>query len=299
MLVSVPYPYTTGFSSIISNVASLRNRGINIQADIDVLKSRDLNLTFHGRFSDNSEKVTKLFQGLDHWIIPNTGVCWAVGKPVSYFYPIYAGVNPQDGQAQWYNPGNNIVSTNKDPKNVTENFNSTTLQQNTGIKRNPPILGSFGLDGNYKGFFWDVNFSFVLKKYIINNDQYFYDNPTVFVGFNQSREVLNYWKKPGDNAAFPELANGLNTGVQFSQFDSKLIENASFCRMKYATIGYNLPKSVLQHTRVIKGIKLYVTGRNLLTFTKYPGVDPEVDSNLELGAYPNTKQYVGGLDVIF
>jgi hypothetical protein len=70
-------------------------------------------------------------------------------------------------------------------------------------------------------------------------------------------------------------------------------------RMKVATLSYNLPHSILEKTKVIQGIKLYVTGRNLLTFTKYPGVDPEPNSNLELGSYPNTKQIVGGLDVTF
>lgn len=296
MLVSVPYPYTTGFSQITSNVASLRNRGINLQADIDVLKTRDLNLTVFGRFSDNQERVTKLFQGLDHWVIPNTGVCWVVGKPVSYFLPIFAGVDPQTGVEQWYNPGANISNTNKDPKNLTTTFNSTGLQQNTGIHRNPPIIGSVGLNGSFKGLYWDVSFSFVLKKYIINNDMYFYDNPTVFTGYNQSKEVLNYWKKPGDVTPFPSLANN----EQFTEYiDTKIVQNASFCRMKTATIGYSVPKSILQRTRVIKGIKVYVTGRNLLTFTKYPGADPEVDSNIALGNYPNTKQVVGGLDVIF
>jgi TonB-linked SusC/RagA family outer membrane protein len=296
MLVSVPYPYTTGFSSITSNVGSLRNRGVNLSLDLDVLKARDFNLTAHFTMNYNQEEVTKLFQGLNYWIIPNTGVCWVVGKPVSFFYPIFAQVNSQTGNPEWYVPNADpakIVVTNKDPKNVTTNFESDALQQNTGIRVNPPLSGGFGLDGNYKGFYVSVNFSFVGKKYIINNDQYFYDNPTVFTGYNQSKESLNYWQKPGDVTAFPSLNN------QFTQFDSKLIENASFVRMKLLSVGYNLPKGLLQKTKVIKGIKVYVTGRNLLTFTKYPGVDPEVNSNLTLGSYPNTKQFVGGLDVQF
>lgn len=296
MLVSVPYPYTTGFSSITSNVGSLRNRGINTLVDVDIFKTRKALLNVHFDFNYNQEEVTKLFQGLNYWIIPNTGVCWVVGKPVSYFYPIFAQVNSQNGNPEWYVPNsdpNKIVVTNKDPKNVTTNFSSSALQQNTGIKRNPPFKGGFGLDGNYDGFFVSASFTFVGGKYIINNDQYFYDNPNVFTGYNQSAEILNYWKQPGDVTRFPAYGN------QFTQFDSRLIQNASFIRLKVLTVGYTLPKSLLQRTGVIKAIKIYATGRNLLTFTKYPGVDPEIDANLTLGAYPNSKQFVGGLDIQF
>lgn len=296
MLVSVPYPYTTGFSSITSNVGSLQNRGINGTFHYDVVKSKDFNLTPYVTLSYNQEKVTKLFQGLNYWIVPNTGVCWVVGKPISYFYPIFDKVDPQTGNPLWFQPNTDpkqIVVPNKNPQSVTSSFDPDALQQNTGIRRNPPINGGFGLDGNWHGFYLNVYFSFTAKKYIINNDEFFYANPTLFSGFNQSPQILDYWKKPGDVARYPQ------ENIQFTQFDSRLIQNASFMRLKVLTLGYSLPKSLLRKTNVIKNVRAYVTGRNLLTFTKYKGVDPEVDSNLELGAYPNTKQYVAGLDFTF
>ena len=49
----------------------------------------------------------------------------------------------------------------------------------------------------------------------------------------------------------------------------------------------------------MSGVRVYAIGRNLLTFTNYSGVDPEVDSNLTLGAYPNTKQYSVGIEITF
>ncbi len=83
------------------------------------------------------------------------------------------------------------------------------------------------------------------------------------------------------------------------QFDSRVIQDASFVRLKNLTIGYSIPKSVLAHAKAIKALKVFFTGRDLLTWTKYSGVDPEVDSNLSLGTNPNTKQYSVGVNVTF
>jgi hypothetical protein len=70
-------------------------------------------------------------------------------------------------------------------------------------------------------------------------------------------------------------------------------------RLKNLSIGYNLPKKFLGSQKILTGAKLYVTGRNLLTFTNYQGPDPEVDSNLSLGAYPNSRQFIVGFELNF
>ncbi|HTJ13981.1 MAG TPA: SusC/RagA family TonB-linked outer membrane protein [Dinghuibacter sp.] len=294
MLVSVPYAYTSGFANIEQNVGTLLNQGLDAKVNIDIVKTRKLWISPFFTATYVKEKVTSLFQGLDHYVLPGYGFAWIVGKPVMFVDPIFAGVNPQDGNPQWYVPGPNPMVTTKDPKNVTENYDGDLLQQNTGHKLNPPFYGGFGVDATWKGFALSVQFSFYSHKIIINNDEYFYANPNLFGFYNQAKEVQNYWKKPGDIAQYPSFNN-----QTWTQFDNRLEENASFMRMKVATLSYNLPHSILEKTKVIQGIKLYVTGRNLLTFTKYPGVDPEPNSNLELGSYPNTKQIVGGLDVTF
>ena len=292
MLIDVPYPYTSGFDEITANTGSLRNSGVDVAISGDVIRTRDAYLTPYVNFNYNKNEVTELFQGKEYWIIPNTGVSWAVGQPVSFFYPIFAGVNPQTGLPEWYqrNP-DDIVDTRKDPNAVTSDFNEAELEQNTGIKRYPPFNGGFGLNGGYKGFSLSVDFSFSQGKYLINNDRYFFENPEVFFGFNQLKTVQDYWKKPGDVTRFPKL------GEQFTEFDSRLIEDASFLRMKGITVGYTFSEDLLGATNFLTGARLYVTGRNLLTFTKYSGPDPEVDTNLTLGANPNTKQVVFGIDI--
>ncbi len=83
------------------------------------------------------------------------------------------------------------------------------------------------------------------------------------------------------------------------QFDTHLLENASFMRLKNLQIGYSLPKSLMQKMGIFRDFKITFTGRNLLTFTNYTGLDPEDDTNISLGLPANTKQYMLGLELTF
>ena len=83
------------------------------------------------------------------------------------------------------------------------------------------------------------------------------------------------------------------------QFDTSLLEDASFLRLKTFVLGYSLPKKLLKNQNLFKSVSVTLTGRNLLTFTNYEGMDPEVDSNLTLGLPGNTLQVLGGLELKF
>ena len=292
MLVLVPYAYTTGWSDIYNNVGSLNNKGVDVSASYRFNWDNGLYITPFISYNYNTDKVTELFQGKNYWNIPNTGVTWVVGQPVMYFYPIHAGVNPETGLNQWYVPGEDQMVNTQDPSKVTSSFSAGALQQNTGLRRYPPHNGGFGLDAGYKGFTLSASFAFSKGKYLINNDRYFYENPYNFSSFNQSRDVLDYWKKPGDQTQFAKWGT-------INQFDTSLLEDASFLRLKTLTLAYNLPRSILGRTNFFKGARVFYTGRNVFTVTKYLGPDPEVDSNLALGINPNTKQSTFGLEIQF
>ena len=296
-LISVPQPFTTGYSTVRTNVGALQNRGLDVTLDFDILGKNDkgLFITPYLNANFNRNKITELFQGKNYYILPNTGVLWAIGQPVSFSYPMWAGVNPANGAPQWYvpNSGDAIVNPRTDPNAVTSTFSAAGLAQNTGIERYPWLNGGFGFNAGYEGFYTSVDFTFSKGKYLINNDRYFFENPTTFAGFNQAPSVLDYWTTPGQNATFPALTQ------QFTQFDSRLIEDASFIRLKSLQVGYNFKKDLLEKTRVIKGARIFFLARNLLTFTEYTGPDPEADSNLSLGVNPNTKQVGFGLQLTF
>ena len=294
MLVSVPVPYTTGFSNITSNIGSLQNRGFDIILDFDLVKGDDFHVTPYVNINYNKEKITELFQDRNYWIIPNTGVAWVVGQPLKFFYPVFHSVNPDNGAPQWYVPNPNEddrVASNFDENNLTSTFSTNVLEQNTGKNRYPNLNGGFGINAGYKGFSLRADFTFSSGKYLINNDKFFFENPTLFSGFNTSKRSADYWKQPGDVTLFPAFSH------RFTQFDSRLIEDASFIRLKTLSLGYSVPKEIIDRVRFIKGLRVFLTGRNLLTWTKYLGPDPEVDSNLALGTNPNTKQVTFGIDL--
>jgi hypothetical protein len=293
MLVDVPYPYTSGFNTVTSNVGTLKNTGIDVAIDFDILRRKDLYVTPYVNLNYNKNEVTELFNGLSFWSIPNTGVAWIVGQPVAFFYPYYAGVDPADGMPMWYQPGTDVSVTSKETTSKT--FVSANLNQNLGKPRYSPFTGGFGLNVGWMGFALQTDFSFAHKKYLFNNDRYFFENPTNFTGYNQSKRILNYWKQPGDITEFPKYS----TSLLWTQFDSRLIEDASFMRLKNLTLSYAIPASLLQKTKFFSGARIFMTGRNLLTFTKYLGPDPEVDSNITLGANPNTKQFSFGAEISF
>jgi len=296
MLLDVPQPYTTGFTAITENVGELLNRGIDIDLSATIVRTKDLVVTPRFVFNYNTDKVTQLFQDKDYWIRPATGVAWAVGQPVAFYYPLFAGIDPADGMPTWYVPGEDRTRPTRDPNNTTKVFNTTALEQATGFDRYAPISGGFGLDARFKGFDIGIDFAFVLGKYMINNDRFFLENPRVFPGFNQSNALLdNYWTPERTDAEYPTLAlNG-----RWVEFDDRLIENASFMRLKDIRIGYTIPKSLLEKSGFFTNARFFVSGRNLLTFTGYRGPDPEVDLNIGMGTNPNTKQITMGLNLNF
>lgn len=293
MLMEVPQPYTTGFTETNQNVGSLENNGVDLTLGVDILRGRDYFLRFNTTFSYNNQKITELFDGRDRWEIANTSVAYVVGSPIMFYMPLYAGVDAATGKPMWYKAGDNVDETTKGE--LTDVFDEASLTQNTGKRRYAPVNGGFSLSGAWKNLSFQADFSYVLGKYLITNDGFFYANPARFLGQNTIREVSDYWTPDNTDAKYPDWTKGYSM-----QFDDHLLSNASFCRLKNLQIGYSLPKNWLGWTNnVVKGLKVTLTGRNLLTFTKFPGIDPEINSNLTYGVAGNSKQYLGGIEITF
>lgn len=282
MLMGYPLSYTTGHGSSVENVASMRNRGFDITLGVDILKTRDFSWSVSGNLNYNKNEITKLFNGLDEYTLPDTGLKMKVGKPWGeYYYVRWAGVDPRDGYNTWYDKNGNLTKSYSEEDAVF-----------VGKQRYAPWSGGFGTQFGWKGISVSADFSFMLGQYMLNNERFFTENPTFAGSDNQTVEMLTMWQKLGD-------VTRIATPDSPMQFDTHLLENASFMRMKNLTVGYTLPPKVIQKTGVISNARIYFVGRNLLTVTKYKGYDPEVDSNIQLGNYPNTKQYSFGVELTF
>lgn len=162
------------------------------------------------------------------------------------------------------------------------------------MKYTPSHNGGFGFTIGWKGLTLNADFAYVLGKHMINID-YFYATSANNAknGFNQSKDMLNVWKKPGDITDLP----GMNYSVE--GFDTRILQNASFLRLKNLTLAYDLPKTWMEATRFFENVRFSFTGRNIFTITKYKGGDPELDSHLALGFFPGTRQYTLGVEVTF
>ena len=294
MLMDVPYNYTTGISSLYANVGGLLNQGIDVTLGVDILRGRDHFLRFNTTFNWNAEKVTELFNDLERWEMVGYGFAYVVGEPVSFYYPIYAGVNPENGKQQWYLPGENVDETTMDPSRVTENFDEAGLTQNTGKRLNPPVNGGFSFSGGWRGFSFQADFSYVLGKYLINNDAFFYANPYQNLDCTQHKDVQDFWTPDNTDAKYPSWKDG-----EIMQFDTHLLEKADFLRLKNLQVAYDFPRHLLGTQKVLNGLKLSFTARNLFCLTNYSGIDPEVAGNLTYGRVGNSKQYLFGLELTF
>lgn len=285
MLMSIPWSYSTGHSGGWGNIGNMVNRGIEVTLGVDIIKKNDMWLNATLNFAYNKDKITKLFNGRDEFTVENTGLAYTKGHSAGEFkYVRWAGVDPANGRPMWYDKDGNLTDT--------YNADDAVL---TGKSRYAPWSGGLQIDFSWKRFSLQAQFSGVFKKYMINNDMYFWTNVTNIAESNKAAElVYQTWRQPGDIAKYP--------AIEYTEhhFDTRFIENASFVRLKGITLSYSLSQNALNTIGgVLKGVRVYVTGRNLLTWTKYRGWDPEVNSNLALGRYPNSKQFAAGIEITF
>lgn len=162
-----------------------------------------------------------------------------------------------------------------------------------GKSCNAPWQGGFGTTLSWKGVTVSAQFSWVADRYMMNNDRYFSENAAVYSSYNMSRRLLtDRWKKPGDMATMPRYDVPM-------QFDDRILEDASFLRLKNLSISYELPKNLLKPTKIIDRVRVFAQGQNLFTWTKFQGMDPESTANYYQAAYPMSRQFSIGLEVGF
>ena len=295
MLMSTPLAYTTGFSSMMLTVGQLTNNGVEVEVSYDAFRSRDAFVNVYANFAYNANKIDKLFNGQQSWDRPSYYLSYVVGKSINYYMAEFAGVDKNDGLAMWYtkgNHGNGKTVHEFNPETMTKTY-SNELLQDVGKSYYPNMNGGFGFTASWKGLSLNADFAFVLNKYMLNMDyQFSTNNANAKQGFNQSRDMFKMWKKPGDITDIPSLATE-------NVIDSRVLQNASFLRLKNLTLSYSLPQQWMQATRFFDSVRIYATARNLFTATKYKGGDPEKDGNIALGFYPGTRQYMLGVEVSF
>jgi len=259
LLLNVNVPQTTGFSQVTKNVGKLKNTGYEVSVNYQNIKGV-VSWTSGFNISGNKNVITNL----GGQVIGDINRAME-GQPIGVFYMVkYAGVDPKNGDALYYV---------KSGSNQTTNDYNKAQRQVVG-NPNPTFTGGFSNDISYKGLNLSFLFQFVYGNKIYNaagvyqsvNGNYF---------DNQTADQMNRWQKPGDQTNVPQARLFMGNGNRTS---SRWLYDGSYIRLKNVTLSYNLPRRFINWMS-LRRLRVYVTGLNLLTFTKYPGWDPEVSAS--------------------
>ena len=283
MLMAVPVSVVGGYSTRWSNMGAMVNRGVDLDLNVNVLKFKDFLWTVSANASYNKNEIKELYEGRDEYELSTTGLFLKKGHSFGEFYTTrFAGVTPANGDALWYDKNGNLTNECLDEDKVL-----------VGKSYIAPWQGGFGTSLSWKGLTVSTQFSWVADRWMMNNDRYFNESNGTFVNYNQSKKMLyDRWKKPGDVATVPRY------GIA-AQLDSRFLEDASFLRWKNLMVSYTLPANLLAPLKVVENIRVYAQGQNLLTFTKFQGMDPESSMNIYAAQYPMSRQFSIGLEIGF
>lgn len=166
---------------------------------------------------------------------------------------------------------------------------------------NPDLIYGLNLGLTYKDFDLSLFFQGTLGNDIWNVGR----GSLASAGFQNALEeaYTKAWRKEGDNALYPRMTNsGKNDNFRQSSF---YVEDGSFMRLQNIQLGYSLPRNLCAKTKLFSSCRIYASGQNLFTFTKYSGLDPElgVDNPLDMGVdktrYPSARTVLFGVNLQF
>ncbi|MEP7376944.1 MAG: TonB-dependent receptor [Chitinophagaceae bacterium] len=303
LLLSVPVGRWWGFGSQITNAGVIENKGIELSINSDNVKAKDYSWSTSFNIAYNRQKCLELANNVKI-ISTNTANPSGVvsgreftrlepGKELGVLYGFqYAGV-VKTGET--YAPQPN--SKPGDPKYVDVNGDgSITPADRTYLgNTNPRYIAGFGNDFQYKGFDLNVFFQGAFGYYLYNMNRLVLESTT-------STDALNRWvATKNETTDIPREGYFLST--YGSYVNSRFVEKASYIRLKSVSLGYNVPVNLIRQVKFIDGLRVYVSGQNLATFTKYTGTDPEVNvhsgsnvgGGIDFNAFPSFRTFVFGV----
>ncbi|WP_207426068.1 TonB-dependent receptor [Pedobacter sp. SYSU D00535] len=286
-LLQLTLPGTTGFSNYWSNVAEISNRGFEFSLNSRNISKKNFTWSTSFNVSRNINKVEKLQNPLRYG--SRDLIMHKEGYPLYSFW-VYKQlyIDPQTGNAVY-------EDVNKDGKITVDD-----RQLHGSIW--PKFFGGLTNNFTFKEFDLNVFAAFQYGNKIYNHNKFFGEGG----GARDAARVifasnLDRWQKPGDVTDVPK-SDGVNVN-NYRDGGSRWLEDGSFLRIRSASIGYTLPKNLTQKARV-EGLRLFVTGSNLLTFTRYSGLDPESASSsaqneqgIDLGTPPQPRTIQFGVDL--
>lgn len=266
LLFRKPLVLSGGIPSIDFNIGDVVNRGVEVNLNAAIVRGKN----FSWDVGVNVTRVKNVLKKLPQEKIINGQFQQEVGKSIyEYYIPEWAGVDPEDGAGMWYmDEMQGGQSTGK--KITTKNYDEATrYYQGSAI---PKFTGGITTRLAYKGFDLSILVNYALGgKYYDENYTSLVGGISSSAGSQLSADILNRWQKPGDVTDIPRLDINNTNYVQNS---TRFLFAGDYARVRNITLGYNIGSFI----NGIEGIRLYVQGDNLFTFSKLKrGADPEAD----------------------
>lgn len=331
LLMNVPLPESLGVWSGTKseNAGSMETKGFELQLGYNDFEgqlqwSANLNLgTFKNEVLSLGDATSIQGMGFEG---ENLTRC-TVGEPAFYFYGWkFDGIFQTDAEADEYMGGSQSTAQAGDfrivdiagPPDANGNPTGPDGRIDANDRGNignpfPKLTLGFDLNASFKGFDFNVFISGVYGNDIYNTN--LYDLQGMPRLFNSGVEVLNRWTPDNPSNTIPR-AGAVANNVQAS---SRFVESGAYTRLKNITLGYTLPAGLLKNA--LSRVRIYVSAQNILTITKYSGLDPEVgtytaagttlgnigvgnttinfNNGVDLGNYPVPKSVIGGIQITF
>jgi len=310
LLLSIPIPLSTGFSTSLQNIGSVENKGLELGINTDNLRGSKLSWKSSLVYSLNRNKVlslgpiTSFFPTISNStlnVLQPVNVL--VGQPLGTFWGyktagIFQSAAEIASSATLDSKANTKPGDQKYADTNGDGSISSADKVNLGNSQ-PKFSGSFTNTFGYKNFDLVIFLqgSYGNKIYNALKQQLDITN----LSQNSTTTVLDRWTTTNPSNTTPRVANS-----PVAQMSDRYIENGSYLRLKTLSLGYTFPESIISKIKA-KQLRLYISAQNLLTWTKYTGYDPEVSSfeqnnilqGIDYGAYPNYKTFLAGLNITF
>lgn len=263
---------STGFASGYLNVGEILNEGVELSLNTINIQAKNFKWVTRLNVSKNYNEVVSLDNLTPDAVGGGTNdTRIAVGYPIgTNFLVRFKGVDPADGLPIWLDKAGYQTKT-------------FSLDNRVPVgKILPDYVGGLTNTFTFKGFELNTLFTFAIGGNL-------YDGSAkrqlgIVTDWNIRTDIANRWRNPGDIAQFPRLTMNTGTYAGLSsewQYNSTMfLYDASFARLREVTLAYNLPSTFASKLK-LQNLKIFATGMNLLTFTKYPGGDPEIARDFE------------------
>lgn len=267
LLLERQLPVVSGFSSVISNVGSTRNKGIEVTLNTRNIQNRNFTWTTDMTFSANKEEIVELYNGK----VDDVGNLWFIGHPIDVYYN-YKKIGiwqntPEDlAEMDKFNQkGANFVPGSIRLEDVDGDYKITDEDKQILGNTRPKFVASMVNTFEYKGFDLSV-FLYASLGGLLKNNIEFMEKPG-----RANTIKLDYWTPQNPTNAFPRPTADVETLDYISTLG---YDKADFLRVRNITLGYTLPERASKKILMNK-VRVYLSANNPLIFTGFTGIDPE------------------------